>query len=65
MPPKKLPPKAISCSPNLTLPELEQSKDTVLNVLAPAHSRRSYKHAIDRFISWYCSEPGWDLTDPW
>lgn len=53
MSPKKLPPKAISCSPNLTLSELEQSKDTVLNVLASAHSRRSYKHAIDKFISWF------------
>jgi transposase len=25
--------------------------------LASAHSRRSYKHAIEKFISWYCSEP--------
>jgi hypothetical protein len=40
-----------------TIPELEQSKAAVLNTLASEHSRRSYKHAIDRFISWYCSEP--------
>jgi site-specific recombinase XerC len=30
---------------------------TVLNMLASVHSRRSYKHAIEKFIAWYCSEP--------
>jgi site-specific recombinase XerC len=29
----------------------------VLSTLASAHSRRSYKHAIEKFIDWYCSEP--------
>jgi Phage integrase, N-terminal SAM-like domain len=43
--------------PANTIPELEQSKAAVLNTLTSEHSRRSYKHAIDRFISWYCSEP--------
>ena len=42
----------------LTIPELEQSKEAVLNTLASVHSRRSYAFAIDRFIAWYCSEPG-------
>ena len=41
----------------LTIPELEQSKAAVLNTLASVHSRRSYAFAIDRFVSWYCSEP--------
>src|SRR6266853_1368724 len=41
----------------LTIPELEQSKASVLNTLASVHSRRSYAFAIDRFIAWYCSEP--------
>jgi hypothetical protein len=41
----------------LTIPELEQSKAAVLYTLASFHSRRSYTFAIDRFISWYCSEP--------
>lgn len=41
----------------LTIPELEQSKAAVLNTLPSVHSRRSYTFAIDRFISWYCSEP--------
>ncbi|MFZ1011524.1 MAG: hypothetical protein WAN65_32105 [Candidatus Sulfotelmatobacter sp.] len=54
--PKKQPSKSASCS-NLTVPELDQSKMAVLNMLASAHSRRSYKHAIEEFIAWYCSEP--------
>jgi hypothetical protein len=57
MSPQKQPRKFDSCSASLTVPELEQSKETVLNMLASAHSRRSYKHAIEKFIAWYCSEP--------
>lgn len=53
---KKQPSKSASCS-SLTVPELDQSKMAVLNMLASAHSRRSYKHAIEKFIAWYCSEP--------
>jgi site-specific recombinase XerD len=41
----------------LRLPDLEQSKNAVLNSLAAASSQESYGHAIDEFISWYCSEP--------
>jgi hypothetical protein len=41
----------------LTIPELEQSKAAALNTLASVHSRRSYAFAIDRFVSWCCSEP--------
>src|ERR1700730_3523964 len=55
--PQKQPRKSDSCSVSLTVPELEQSKMTVLNMLASAHSRRSYKHAIEKFIAWYCCEP--------
>ena len=42
---------------HLTLPELEQSKTSVLNTLGSLQSRRSYQHAMDEFIDWYCSEP--------
>ena len=42
---------------HLTLPELEQSKTSVLNTLGSIQSRRSYQHAMDEFIDWYCSEP--------
>ena len=44
-------------STGLTVPELEQSKENVLATLPSAHSRRSYEHAISKFIDWYCSEP--------
>jgi len=57
MSPQKQPRKSANCSASLTVPELDQSKTIVLNTLASAHSRRSYKHAIERFIAWYCSEP--------
>src|SRR5712692_8340238 len=53
----KLHRKSVGRRPTLTIPELEQSKAAVLATLASVHSRRSYKHAIERFISWYCHEP--------
>lgn len=40
-----------------TLPELDQIKRSVLNSLTSSQSRRSYQHAMDEFIEWYCSEP--------
>lgn len=50
-------PDSVVLSATATIPELQQSKTAVLNTLASKHSRRSYVHAIDRFIAWYCSEP--------
>jgi hypothetical protein len=42
----------------LRLPDLEQSKNAVLNSLAAASSQESYAHAIDEFIGWYeCASP--------
>ena len=41
----------------LRLPDLEQSKNAVLNSLPAASSQESYRHAIEEFIGWYCSEP--------
>jgi len=40
-----------------TLPELEYAKKSVLDALVSEHYRRSYKHAIEAFITWFCSEP--------
>jgi hypothetical protein len=57
MPPQKKTRVLASQSAGVTVPELEQSKAAVLSTLASAHSRRSYKHAIEKFINWYCSEP--------
>jgi hypothetical protein len=67
MSPKKQPSKSASCSASLTVPEVDQSKTTVLNTLASAHSRRSYKHAIEKFIAlgialsldWALIAPSW------
>ena len=41
----------------LRLPDLEHSKAAVLNSLTNFDSQRGYKHAIDEFVDWYCSEP--------
>jgi hypothetical protein len=41
----------------LRIPDLEQSKNAVLNSLASPSSQESCGHAIEEFIGWYCSEP--------
>src|SRR5436189_2800855 len=41
----------------LRLLDLEHSKSAVLNSLGAVGSQESYGHAIDEFITWYCSEP--------
>src|SRR5438874_11441971 len=41
----------------LRLPDLEHAKDAVLNSLNSADAKRGYRHAIDEFVDWYCSEP--------
>jgi hypothetical protein len=40
----------------LRLPDLEQAK-AVLNSLNSVDAKRGYRHAIDEFVDWYCSEP--------
>ena len=41
----------------LRLPDLDQAKSAVLNSLSSSDAQRGYRHAIDEFIEWYCSEP--------
>jgi hypothetical protein len=41
----------------LRLPGLEHAKAAVLNSLTSADAQRGYRHAIDEFVDWYCSEP--------
>jgi hypothetical protein len=41
----------------LRLPDLDHSKIAVLSTLSSPDSQRSYRFAIDDFISWYCAEP--------
>src|SRR5437867_3722796 len=45
-------PKAV-----LRLPDLDQAKSAVLNSLTSADAQRGYRHAIEEFVVWYCSEP--------
>src|SRR3954470_5050284 len=41
----------------LRLPDLEHAKAAVLNGLTSLDAQRGYRHAIDEFVEWYCSEP--------
>ena len=41
----------------LRLPDLELAKLAVLNSLTSPDAQRGYRHAIDEFVDWYCSEP--------
>jgi hypothetical protein len=41
----------------LRLPDLEYAKAAVLSSLTSADAQRGYRHAIDEFVDWYCSEP--------
>lgn len=55
--PKKQQHRPISRLIRFTVPELEETKRSILNTLVSPHSRRSYDRAISSFISWYCGEP--------
>src|SRR3954452_16206801 len=41
----------------LRLPDLDVAKSAVLNSLSCPDAQRGYRHAIDEFVEWYCSEP--------
>jgi hypothetical protein len=41
----------------LRLPDLEVAKSSVLSSLSCPDAQRGYRHAIDEFVEWYCSEP--------
>src|SRR5580698_9063402 len=50
--------RKIAClKAKLGLPDLEQAKTAVLTSLRSPESQRSYRHAIDEFVFWYCSSP--------
>src|SRR5580693_1539411 len=49
---KKTPPRQV-----LRFHDLDQAKSAVINSLPSKESQRGYRHAIDEFIGWYCSEP--------
>jgi integrase len=41
----------------LGLLDLTQARTSVLNTLTSQSGQRTYDHAIDDFVGWYCSEP--------
>ena len=49
--------KRSSAKSVLRLPDLEHAKAAVLNSLNSVDAKRGYRHAIDEFVHWYCSEP--------
>jgi hypothetical protein len=50
--------KHVAAKSVLRLPDLEVAKSAVLNSLSCPDAQRGYRHAIDEFVEWYCSEPG-------
>ena len=40
----------------LRLPDLEIAKSAVLSSLSWPDARRGYRHTIDEFVDWHCSE---------
>ena len=49
--------KRVTSKAILRLPDLEVAKSAVLNSLSCPDAQRGYRHAIDEFVDWYCSEP--------
>ena len=41
----------------LRRPAIEHATTAVLNSLTGPDAQRGYRHAIDEFVDWYCSEP--------
>lgn len=57
--PKQHPRKKRGTAPKtvLRLPDLDQAKSAVVNSLSSVDAQRGYRHAIEEFVEWYCSEP--------
>jgi hypothetical protein len=45
-------------------PDLDQAKWALLNSLSSVNAQRGYRHAIDEFVEWYCSEPRLSFSRP-
>jgi hypothetical protein len=57
---KRRVPKTVS-----RLPDLDQAKSAVPNSLSSIDAQRGYRHAIEEFVAWYCSEPRCPALRPW
>src|ERR1700747_1450402 len=49
--------KRTTTKSRLRRPDLEHAKAAVLNSLTSLDAQRGYRHAINEFVDWYCSEP--------
>lgn len=49
--------KRVTSKAILRLPDLEVAKSAVLSSLSCPDAQRGYRHAVDEFVDWYCSEP--------
>jgi hypothetical protein len=49
--------KSVTSKAILRLPDLEVAKSAVLSSLSCPDAQRGYRHVIDEFVDWYCSEP--------
>src|SRR5205809_5000570 len=49
--------KQVRRKTKISFPDMEHAKAAVLASLHSSESHRSYRHAIDEFVGWYCSEP--------
>ena len=54
--------KLLTSKTILRLLDLEIAKSAVLNSLSCPDAQRGYRHAIDEFVDWYCSEPRLSLS---
>jgi hypothetical protein len=54
--------KPVRRKTKLGLPDLDHAKAAALASLRSPESHRSYRHAIDEFVGWYCSEPRLSLS---
>jgi hypothetical protein len=59
---KKSGAKRSSPKHSLSLPDLDQARSADLNSLPSKEFQRGYRHAIDEFVAWYCSEPRLSLS---
>ena len=54
---KRIAKKAAKAKTKLRFPDMDQAKASVLTSLRSPEPQRGYRHAIEEFIGWYCSEP--------
>ena len=54
--------KTFETKATLKVSDIDHAKAALLNGLSSPESKRGYRHSIDEFISWYCSEPRFSFS---